>query len=660
MKKRKATGAQHWARTMALCTAMGTAGIAAQAHQGPATVAQHASTLQVDGDLSDWDTTTQWQRLPFVMNGDPNAPDDVSGEFATAIDPVTGDLYVALRVRDDVLIRDAQTQSVDVLGRNPDGALVYLDLMHRAGFSENIEASLVRRPILAVDQSLQPEDGFAIARRDTETGVAYEWRINLKRIAEQQDATLALGPEMNAVIGFNIEYWDRDGPDDGAVLRWTAGPRDGDDARRLGDVFLQAEPQALQPVGGRAVWRNAEADQSPPRWVHFRRIDAPHVIVHGRVEPEGGFHVKLTPGVWEAYASDPLTLQSAGERIRIEVADRPITLAPPLVARPTELPLEQAIRERMAELGVRTVGVAWIEGNRFRFNQTFGVQADGAPADANTVFRVASITKPVSAMTFLSLVEDGAWSLDTPLAQHAMDPDIAGDPRSERLTMPMALRHLTGLPNWRRGAALSFLYDPMVVQSYSGEGFELTRRAVEAATGQSLQALSEDHVFAPADMTRTTHGWPDWVVADFAGEYFGSGGAVEHATSRQPNAAANLLSTPTDLGKFAIWVNTRRGGLSDDLWAEATTPNPASLRTGRSTAPHALGWIVHQAEDVQVLEHSGGQWGIRTQLITVPETGEALVVLTNSSAGWSLIHLIFNETLNKQGRYNSLEDVLYK
>ena len=224
----------------------------------------------------------------------------------------------------------------------------------------------------------------------------------------------------------------------------------------------------------------------------------------------------------------------------------------------------------------------------------------------------------------------------------------------------MAFRHLSGLPNWRGGRPLRFLHEPGSIQSYSGEGYEYVRRAVEAATGEDLQALSEARVFGPAGMTHTSHGWPDWADADFAGEYFGSGGPVRHARPERPNAAANLLSTPTDLGRFAIWVNETQGGLSDALWARALTPNAAALRSGESTAPHGVGWIVHDAGGTPLLEHSGGQWGIRTHLITLPESGEALVVLTNSSAGWELIELVFHETLNREGRFDAIARDLYQ
>ena len=398
----------HWAQPLLACAGLAALALAGPAfgHNGPAVTASKTEPKLIDGDLSDWDAETHWEPLPFVMNGDPENAADLSGAFAVAVDLERSTLFVALRVRDDVMVREPQDSAIDVLRTNPDGALVYLDLAHRAGFSEAVEASWVRRPLLAVDQSLVPEEQYEIARRETEDGVAYEWRIDLAPIAARQGvpAEQLAAP---GLIGFNIEYWDRDSDADGAVLRWTAGPRDGQDSRLLGDLFLSQRPAPLIRVAGRVAWAAETAAETAPRWAHFQRLDAPHIRVHARPHPDGAFHVKLTPGEWEGFASDPLTLQSAGDRVRFRVADAPVALDRALITRPSSLPLERLVAERMEELGVRTAGLAWIEGNAFRFNQSFGVQADGSPADAETVFRVASITKPVSAMAVLSLVEDG-------------------------------------------------------------------------------------------------------------------------------------------------------------------------------------------------------------------------------------------------------------
>ena len=73
----------------------------------------------------------------------------------------------------------------------------------------------------------------------------------------------------------------------------------------------------------------------------------------------------------------------------------------------------------------------------------------GIAAPENTIFNIASMTKPVVAMLTLKLVESGQWNLDEPLWDYWVDPDVADDPRLAKLTTRYVLSHQTGFPNWR-------------------------------------------------------------------------------------------------------------------------------------------------------------------------------------------------------------------
>src|SRR5687768_409468 len=73
----------------------------------------------------------------------------------------------------------------------------------------------------------------------------------------------------------------------------------------------------------------------------------------------------------------------------------------------------------------------------------------GNPAPFNTIFNVASLTKPVTAMLTLKLVSMGNWHLDEPLAKYWTDPDVVNDAWSKKLTTRHILSHQTGFVNWR-------------------------------------------------------------------------------------------------------------------------------------------------------------------------------------------------------------------
>ena len=77
------------------------------------------------------------------------------------------------------------------------------------------------------------------------------------------------------------------------------------------------------------------------------------------------------------------------------------------------------------------------------------MEAKGVPATTRTLYNVASLSKPIFAETIHRLAAAGRLSLDEPMSAYWVDPDVANDPRHERLTPRIALSHRTGFKNWR-------------------------------------------------------------------------------------------------------------------------------------------------------------------------------------------------------------------
>jgi len=93
----------------------------------------------------------------------------------------------------------------------------------------------------------------------------------------------------------------------------------------------------------------------------------------------------------------------------------------------------------LARYGVASVSMALIEDGRVVLERAYGEQSAGVPATVGTLYGLASVTKPVSAETLLRLAAAGRLSLDEPVASAWVDPDVAGDPRAQVLTVRHAL-----------------------------------------------------------------------------------------------------------------------------------------------------------------------------------------------------------------------------
>lgn len=292
--------------------------------------------------------------------------------------------------------------------------------------------------------------------------------------------------------------------------------------------------------------------------------------------------------------------------------------------------LQQQIPELMQTTRIAGLAIAKVENGRIAWHAAYGERAPGKPLEIDSVFNAASLTKPAFATMALHLVAADKLTLDEPLHEYWVDPDVAQDPRHRELTPRIVLSHQGGLPNWRGNNKLGFMFEPGTRHEYSGEGYQYLRHAIENLADRELQELMQEEVFAPAGMQRSSMGWSDGLgenIAtgfDEAGEPIGTG-----IKERQPNAAANLMTTVDDYARFAAWV-TEGADLPVELFAEMQRPQALHHDPAER---FGLGWKLIPLDDGEALMHDGREPGVRTYAIVLPGRDEALVILTNSSNG---------------------------
>lgn len=143
--------------------------------------------------------------------------------------------------------------------------------------------------------------------------------------------------------------------------------------------------------------------------------------------------------------------------------------------------LGQDVARLLSEHDVPGVSIAQIKGGRLVRTSAYGQQSSDVSATPDTLYNIASLTKPISAEVVLRLVSKRVISLDEPMYKYWTDPDIAHDERRKLLTPRIALSHQTGFANWRSetGNVLAFRNDPGKTFGYSGEGYEYLAHFLE-------------------------------------------------------------------------------------------------------------------------------------------------------------------------------------
>jgi CubicO group peptidase (beta-lactamase class C family) len=327
-----------------------------------------------------------------------------------------------------------------------------------------------------------------------------------------------------------------------------------------------------------------------------------------------------------------------------------------------------SIPELMGRLHVPGVSLAVIHNFRVAWVKSYGVAdvASGQPVEATTLFQAASISKPVTAMAATWLAQERRLRLDddinavlrswrlppskltrqqpvTPraLLSHtsgAADgfgfPGYApGDP------LPSLVQILQGQPPANRGPVV-FARPPYERYQYSGGGFVVMQLALTDLTGQPFADVMQAAVLAPLGMGDSSFQQPIPAARSprAARAHDVQGRRLDAPWHVYPEqAAAGLWTTPTDLARFVIEVQTALRGPRGRVLSQASA---RQMVAPVGTGPFAVGLSISKRGEGWYVSHPGGNWGFRAEILGHLLKGYGVVVMTNSDAGEPLISAI--------------------
>jgi CubicO group peptidase (beta-lactamase class C family) len=319
---------------------------------------------------------------------------------------------------------------------------------------------------------------------------------------------------------------------------------------------------------------------------------------------------------------------------------------------PSELPraktdaIDLAVTAEMARQSIPGLTLAIGQAGVIRLSRGYGAAdlENNVPAKSATVYRLASVSKPMTAVAVLQLAERGAIDLDTPIWKYVPAFPEKPWPVSAR----QLLGHLGGVRHYRDDEPINtraftstidglgfFKDDPLVVQPgtrflYSTYGFNLLGAAVEMVAGQPYIDYLREHVFTPAGMTTTRVDAVGPIIPNRAqgyvllpsGEVHNS--ALSDVSYKVPGGG--LCATADDVARFGLALVGGELLKKESLVRMLTSQKTAS---GASTS-YGLGLnLAAPAGKPREAWHTGGQERVSTLLYMQPDTGLVIVVLSN-------------------------------
>ena len=313
----------------------------------------------------------------------------------------------------------------------------------------------------------------------------------------------------------------------------------------------------------------------------------------------------------------------------------------------------RAVGKELLTRGIPGLSVAVAVDGQIVYSEGFGFAdlEERVPVWATTKFRIGSVSKPLTAVALVQLVDAGKIDLDAPVQKYVPTfPEKGG-----KITARLLAGHFAGIRHYKDDEFLIakhydnvieglkiFQDDPLVAPpgtkfSYSSYGYNLLSAVIEKASGEQFLAYMHEHVFGPLGLRSTIEDQPAQIIEQRARFYTRMKDKpvlnAPFVDNSYKWAGGGFLSSAEDLARFGSAL-LRPGFLKPESLRLLFTSQKTT--DGKETG-YGMGWSIHTSKSGQrVYEHSGGSAGGSSQLILYPDAHVVVAMICNFEGddGW--------------------------
>jgi CubicO group peptidase (beta-lactamase class C family) len=315
--------------------------------------------------------------------------------------------------------------------------------------------------------------------------------------------------------------------------------------------------------------------------------------------------------------------------------------------------LEPVIKQVMEQANMPGFAIAVVENQKIVYAAGFGVKnlSTREPISAQSLFHMASITKPFVASSIMQLWEKGKLDLDAPVVKYLPYFRVK-DERYAAITVRQMLSHISGMPDvedyeWDKpqydeGALeryvksltdKSLIAAPGATFRYSNMAYEVLGDVVAKVSGESFEDYVKRHILEPLRMQSST-----LLVKKASPQFLTSphvvGGSYDVEVSkvfpynRMHSPSSTLYSSVLDMSRWAM-ANLNRGELDGKRILKSTTYDLMWKPAGEQFQQIGISWFLRKHKEHATVGHSGGDTGFASNLVMIPDKSIAVVMMSN-------------------------------
>ena len=297
-----------------------------------------------------------------------------------------------------------------------------------------------------------------------------------------------------------------------------------------------------------------------------------------------------------------------------------------------------------------------VEGDRIVHMRGFGkADESGRAVSPQTPFVIGSLSKSVTALAIMQLVEAGKVDLDAPVQRYIPWFRVADERASAQITVRHLLNQTSGLSTKTgrsfqgsgdtsddaleravRKLSTAKLTKPVgATHQYSTINYSVLGLIVQTVSGQSYERYIQEHIFGPLEMR---HSFTSEAEAEPQGlatghhYWFGRPAAADLPYNRGLLPAGYLISSAEDMAHYLI------AQLNDGQYRGAEVLSPSgtaelhrpAVPTPEADTSYGMGWFVGPVNGIPAVFHQGETFNYHANIVLMPGSHQGVVVLMNA------------------------------
>jgi len=331
--------------------------------------------------------------------------------------------------------------------------------------------------------------------------------------------------------------------------------------------------------------------------------------------------------------------------------------------------IDGLLEKHIESSNIPGISAGVIKDNELIYKKAKGMVNDKEKLQTITPMFIGSLSKSITALGVMQLVEKDLISLNDPIQKYIPYFNVNDLNDRNNITVQKLLNHRSGLinsntlPDTTNNSSLKeritqlsntdIKVDNMQEFHYFNDNYNILGLLIEEVSGKPYSTYIKDNIFKPLEMSNTTAEYKQIIDQDVIGytNFFGFSIKRNREVVKYDIPSGYILSNLEDMVKYLSFLIK---GNPDILSEESLE----KMNTTIEDSNYAMGWYVKNNNGQKVVEHSGSLPGFNSQITIIPEENSGFVYILNKNYMFNDLNDNLFKVLTNQNEFNHFPYIL--